>query len=259
MKTALTQHYLIFCLFLLVIFFPLTATAEKNITAWTYYDDPPFITGKEQGLIYDFVNLINTRAKEKYKLHVVIYPRKRIEAHLKAKEQGIVLFVHWSWMEDILRTKYLWTPSFLADTNEIISRADRKIEYDGKLSSLEGLIFGGVLGHNYPLTEAVNSGKIIRVDCLNHTKNIEKILRNRIDFTILLGSTLNYLTEKLRLDGLVHISSIPLGPYTRHLLVTKGLQEKHGYLSDLIQALNNDDVWKRTLAKYGLKSQLPVP
>mgnify|MGYP000119309389 CR=1 FL=1 len=114
------------CLIMLLVFPSVTGATENVIRAWTYYNVPPFVTGKGQGLVYDFVELLNLHAEKNYQFQVIVYPRKRLDAYLDAGEQGIVLFVNWEWMGENAQTKYLWGPAILTDQNEIISRVDRK-------------------------------------------------------------------------------------------------------------------------------------
>ena len=133
-------------LVLLLLYSTAVGADEKLIEAWTYYDVPPFVTGKGQGLVYDFVELLNLEAKGSYKFKVTVYPRKRLDAQLEAGKQGVVLFVNWEWMGDDARNKYLWGPAIITDRNEVVSRANKRIEFDGTAESLKGLVFGGLLG-----------------------------------------------------------------------------------------------------------------
>ena len=97
-------------IWLLAIFCSQVFAAEQVIPAWSYYKNPPFVTAEQQGLTYDFIELLNKYSQGKYHFDLGLLPRTRIDKHLANKDIGIVLFVNWLWMGDKQKTKYLWSP-----------------------------------------------------------------------------------------------------------------------------------------------------
>lgn len=241
------------CLILLFVFPVSSHAAERIINAWTYYDMPPFVTGEGQGLVYDFVELLNGHVEGDYQFQVMIYPRKRLDSQLEEGEQGIVLFVNWAWMGENAKTKYLWGPVILTDRNEIISGTDRRVEFDGSAGSLKGLLFGGLLGRRYPgLMVAMERKEIIRVNARTEVQNLKKILHQRIDVTTMPQSQLGYHIKNMQLDGQLHLSETPLFSYSRHLLVTKKLQSEYAFITAFTKGLSGNNAWRIILQKYGL-------
>lgn len=234
------------------LFFPVSGSAQKVIPVWTYYDFAPFIIEEGKGLAYDFVEMLNTYAKGSYRFELTVYPRKRIDAKLASEEQGIVLFVHWSYMGDKEKTKYLWGPILMHDQNEIVSRADRKIDFDGTAESLKGLTFGGVLGRRYPeFEEAMKRGDIKRDDAHGEEQSLRKLLAGRIDVTTIPKPVLHYFIQSMKLEGKLYVSPTPRSTYTRHLLITKGLQAEHEFLTRFVQESSDTAKWQEMMAKYG--------
>lgn len=250
-STLFPRVYLLIMLSL-ILSFTASALDNKVIKAWTYYRFPPFITGDNQGLTYDFVKLLNEEAKGKYKFEVVIYPRKRLDENLDKGNQGIVLFVHWSWMKDKEKTKYLWGPSIMSDRNEIVSLVNNSVEYNGSAESLYGMSFGGILGRQYVgLMQAIKKGQITRTDARSEEQNIQRLLNNNIDVTTMPRSMLNYFIQEMELEEKLYKSSIPMSEYTRHILVTKELNQVHYFLVSFVENLKNNPQWNDISKKYG--------
>ncbi len=160
-------------------------------------------------------------------------------------------------MQDKKQDKYLWGPAILEDRNEIVSRADQKIEYDGTAASLEGLSFGGIVGRRYlGLMEAMERKEIIREDSWGEVQNIKKLLKKRIEVTTMPKSMLDYFMKNMQLQTKLYISTTPISSYTRHLLVTKQLQVEHGFLSKFVESLSNNSEWQDILRKYKFYSRI---
>ncbi len=239
--------------FLIFLFHSLTCEAGKIVRVWTYYDFPPFVVAKNQGLVYDFFELLSQRAEGTFSFDISVLPRKRIDRLLSNGEQGIVPFVHWSYMLDASKTRYFWSPILMADQNELISLLTRKVNFDGTAASLKGLRFGGVLGRQYPqLKDAMQRGDIFRVDTAGgEFSSIKMLLRGRVDVTTVPKSTLKYYSNRMLLERFIYVSPIPRSRYTRHLLMTKGLKDTHLILSQLVSKVIVTDEWKGLLKRYG--------
>lgn len=154
-----------------------------TIVVWNYYLAPPFVTSDNKGLSYDFVNLLNKKANNKFIFELRSIPRVRLNKYLNDGKQGIVLFVNWSWMGKDAKEKYLWTNKILDDQNEIISLRDKKIVFEGP-SSLKGLTFGAIRGRKYKeLESSFATNEINRYDVNKEEQILNMMIRNRIDVT----------------------------------------------------------------------------
>lgn len=248
-KVFITTSVLLCVMF---VSLPATGSAQKLVAVWTYYDFPPFLIGERQGLVHDFIGLMNHHAQGRYRFELGVYPRKRLDMKLESGEQGVVLFVHWSYMGDGERTKYFWGPVIMPDRNEIVSRADRKVVFDGTAASLKGLRFGGVLGRRYPLLkDAMERGEIYRENSHGEEQNIRKLLAGRIDATTIPKPVLHHFVKTMGLEGRLYVSPTPITVYTRHLLVTKGLRAEHEFLSRFVRDISDNAEWRRIMKKYG--------
>ena len=231
--------------------------AEKAVTLWSYYRFPPFVTGEQKGLSYDFVRLLNRYSEGLYQFNLQLLPRKRLDKLLSEGAQGTVLFVHWSWMGDKEQSRYLWTPAFLLDRNEIIYHRNNPVFYDGSADSLKGLTLGGVLGRRYKgIDPLVDNGEITRVDVSGEDQNIYKLLHQRIDVTTMPASMFFYLRQQLDSERELLSAQKPMSEYSRHILVSKELHEVHAFLSIFNQWVAADLRWQQTLIRYGLQEQL---
>ncbi|OPX56714.1 polar amino acid transport system substrate-binding protein [Oceanospirillum multiglobuliferum] len=220
---------------------------------WSYYQFPPFLTAPNKGLLYDFTDLLNQKSQGHYHFTLSMYPRKRLDLKLATGEQGVVLFVNGLWMSDPEFTRYLWTPALLTDRNEIISRMDKPIRYNGDVSAFKGLTFGGILGREYmALTAAIARGEITREDSGGEDQNLKKLQYGRIDFTTMPDSTFSYFEQDTAMKGLFYRAETALSTYNRHLLVTPQLTEVHLFLTDFVQSLGYQNEWHLILKHYGL-------
>lgn len=232
------------------------AAEEVIVEAWSYYNDPPFYIQQDSGFAHDFIELLNRECSGEYSFHLKLLPRKRIDQFLLEGRAGIVLFVSWIWMNDPDQSKYLWSPILLHGSNDVVSSMSMRIEYDGTDSSLYGLRLGGVLGHRYEeLDKACSEGLIIRSDTKSQEQSLKKVILNRIDVTILPRSILDYYEAELELEGKIYRSQIPLGEFTRHILVTPDLQDVHEKVSEIVSELDSNEQWHQLLKKYHLTSK----
>lgn len=230
---------------------------EVEVAAWSYYKFAPFVTGEKKGLMYDFVALLNEGAVGRYRFTAELLPRKRLDYRIAGGEQGIVLFVNGVWMGDPEQKRYLWTPPILSDRNEVISRMSGqkpvRVIFDGP-ASLGGMRLGGVLGRKYKgLEEAIARGDILREDARGADHNLKKLLFGRIDIMSAPGTMLHYLVREMALEDKIFFSPNPLFSHTRHLLVTKKLEEVHGFLDGIVAALPENARWQAIKEKYGVR------
>lgn len=230
-----------------------TLSAAENIVVYSYYTYPPFCTSDSTGLSYDLIKILNSYSQGQYTFVLKHYPRKRIDMILEEKRKAIVLFVHWSWMNDQNRTKYLWTSSIMTDRNEVISHKDNPIQFDGTAESLHGLTLGGIHGRVYKgLMASIKNGAITRVDVNYEEQNIHKLELQRINVMTIPQSMLNYFYVKDSLHNFIYISPTPFSSYTRHILVPQHEKKLHSHLDAFVKNLNDNKEWLIIKKKYNL-------
>ena len=132
-----------------------------------------------------------------------------------------------------------------------MSPASAPIEYSGDISSLHGLKFGGVRGHNYPgINEAVDAGQIKRQDAQDIEANLQKLAAGRIDFSSAANSAARFLVNQMGLSDKVHFSAKPHTQYDRRMLMMKALPEVRDFLATVVDAMPQDAEWQAIVAKY---------
>lgn len=231
--------------------------AEQVIPVWTYYFDPPFITGEGQGLSVEFIGLLNEHFRGQYRFELEELPRSRINRNLDEQLAGIVLFVNWAWMGDPDKTKYLWSLPILSDRNEVVSRVNGKpptrIDFAGA-ESLKGMVFGGLTGRRYKgLEESFKNNSITRNNVRQEEQNLELLLLDRIDVTSGSSSVIRYMVKVKGLEQDIFFSPTPLFSYTRHLLITPPLKPLEPLLNRFIEDLQHSPVWASIRTRYAVE------
>lgn len=228
---------------------------QSTIEIWSYYNYPPYTTGKEEGLTYDFIKLLNKYAKQRYVFELSEMNRKRLNFLLNENHSGLVLFVNPKWMGDETKEKFLWSSPILSDQNEILSPINQKIAYEG-LESLQGLTFGGVYGRIYSGLEAsFSNNNIIRYNVKNEELALKMLAAGRLDVTSQPHSVAKLLIKKLEVENEIYFSPTPLFSFTRHILITKKLSNVHPFIEEFITSLQNNSEWHKLLKQYHM---LPV-
>lgn len=183
-----------------------TVAAPETVTVYSYHNHPPFVTGPDSGYTFDLVRQLNREADGKVHFKVSIVPRSRLNHYLKAwisgkcpdvgcKQSWIVPWVNpkWGFIKGG-RDNYLWRELF-TDSNVIVSRREDRFEYTGP-ESLKGRALATMRGHRYvAIDDLVKTGDINRIDGNYERDNIIKLLRDRVDATLLPASTVNYYFE----------------------------------------------------------------
>jgi len=176
----------------------------QEINVYTYHNHAPFITEKKAGLSYDLIQYLNNKSNGDYTFKLKVLPRSRLNYILKPwinKECGVtrecasnwvVLWVNpkWGFGKDSL-ANFSWTGLF-EDSNAIIYSKNRKVDYTSP-DSLVGKKLAGIAGHRYVgIDDLVLGGKIKRIDGNSEEINLQKVLSNRVDVTLLPTSSFNY-------------------------------------------------------------------
>lgn len=236
-------------LFLLLVFFAGSLYAE-DITLYTYHGIPPFVVGKKKGLSYELAEYLTKKSKNKYRFSVKVLPRRRLDQVVKkGTAPGLVAWVEPTWFKDPDKQKYMWTKNVLMrDGASIISNTKRKLEYAGA-KSMSGLVFGGILGHNYKgIDDYVKQGKIKRVDVRLEILNLRKVASGAIDVTLAPRSSSLYYIKKENLK--LHISKRPHSEFYRRAFVVNRDRQLLGFLEKVFSNLDSDQGWKKRFQKY---------
>lgn len=260
---AVKPHF-VFCYYMVLFALgaalsPTTVAENNNLTdenvpiirVWNYYMAAPFYIDENTGLAFDIIDQFNRRLKNHYHFDLVNIPRARLNKELEEGGQGIVLFANWLWMGKNAKEKYLWTPALVHDHNVVITLRDLQINYSGP-DSLKGLRFGAIRGRKYYSLESMFSNKEISVLHLNREEQaLKMLLTNRIDVTSQPASLARYLLKSMSAENEIILSKKPLFSFNRHVMLTSGLSDVHGPISTVIQDLNNDPSWRKTLKELG--------
>ncbi len=225
----------------------------KQITAWSYYEVPPFQTSNNgSGLSQDLVALLNKKAQGQFNFSLKNIPRSRLNSYLSEEKSGIVLFVNWAWMGKTSKQDYFWSNPVMHDRNEIISAKFSAINYDGA-DSLIGLSFVGVRGRRYPkFASLLESGQVRLKEVNKEDLALKMVAVGRVDFTTQPRSLAIALINKLDLKKNLYFSPKPLFSFSRHIMVTSDLADVHQFLYILTKDINQSQDWKKILDKYGL-------
>lgn len=238
---------------LLALLLPSIAKADQNtITIWSYYQQPPFVTEKGEGLSYDFIDLLNKHAKKRYNFELMLMNRQRLNSLLKKNISGIVLFVNPLWMDDETQDKYLWSSPILQDRNEIISPINKRINYNG-VKSLKGLTFGSVSGRIYHgLETSFSTNEVTRYELKNTELVLKMLAAERLDVTSQPRSVAKLLVKKLGIENQLYFSPKPLFQFDRHIMTTKILSTTHTFIEEFIVSLKNNYQWENILKQYNM-------
>ncbi len=204
----------------------------QDINVYTYHNHAPFIIDKNSGLSNDLIQYLNKNSKGTYNFKLKVVPRSRLNYILKPwinKECGktkecasnwVVLWVNpkWGFGQDSL-SNFSWTNLF-KDSNAIIYSKNRAIEYTSP-NSLMGKKLAGIAGHRYVgIDDLVADGKVQRIDGNSEEINLQKVLSNRVDVTLLPTSSFNYyLNNNSNLQELEK-SKVAHQVYMRNIMTT---------------------------------------
>jgi polar amino acid transport system substrate-binding protein len=218
----------------------------------TYHTHPPFVVGPQQGLTYDLAAYLTAHANGRYVFEVREMSRPALDKSLDMPLVSMVPWVHPVWFNDPHETRYLWSPYvFMQDATAVISRRDRPVVYQGP-ASLAGMIFGGLKGHVYAGIDAYirETQALRRVDADNHLENFQKLLKRRIDVTLIPESAVLYLMKQEGLADQLFVSPHPHSQFTRRFFVTQQRADLCTYLNQTLSAAATQPAWQALLKQY---------
>lgn len=229
--------------------------AAREVELWSYHDYPPFVIDADQefGFSHGFTQLLNRYAGERYHFVLRTAPRRRVDHWLGEGREGVVLWVNPSWFDDLAQSRYHWSDALLMDVNEVISLKATPLRYRGP-DSVRKLRFGAVLGEMYPsIDDLVAEGALQRDDVADPELNLRKLLRGRIDFTIMPRSELVYMTHDSKHTDRLYVSPVPFQRFTRHLLI----QTEDAKLVELFRFFEEhvdvDREWRALRSRYYMR------
>ncbi|WP_169567879.1 substrate-binding periplasmic protein [Sneathiella limimaris] len=231
------------------------AQAEgKTLNVVTYYDYPPFVTDKNQGLFFNFIEELKELAGPDYQINSQVLPRKRLNELLQEGRSIIVPFIHWSFFQDPEQDRYIWTPAFAVEKNLILSHTNNPVLYRGEAQNLTGLKFASVRGHVYvELQQAIDEGKIRNIITNSQISCLKLLLNQRVDFTTLPSSTLQFYLRKLNAKEEIHIATVPRTVFGRHVMMTKNLVGQRELLNQVVEKIKDSKEWQKNLIFNGLE------
>lgn len=195
----------------------------QAVRVLTYHDFPPFIGEHDGGLTSAITSYLNERAQGRYNFAYEVLPRRRLDAMLESApaQPLLVLWVARDFFSEPER--YQWGHVLMNDSLVLLSMPGTHIELE-RPESLRGMVLGGVLGHRYPALEgAVHAGMLRREDTVGPARNYLKLLRGRIQLTVMSESTEHYLRSTIRETG-------PGGLSPERLLLTGGDSQRSYFL-----------------------------
>ncbi|MBF0208176.1 MAG: hypothetical protein HQK53_14960, partial [Oligoflexia bacterium] len=214
--------------------FSVNLWCKENVNVYTYHDKPPYyISEKGKGIYFSYTELLNKKQND-YKFLVKFLPRIRINTLLEKNGlDGIIIGVNPIWFKDKDKTKYYWTNGFLKDEDVVVSSITRPFEYTGP-DSAKGKIWGTVRGlYYFGLEELSQKKEITKEETATELQNLEKLNFNRIDFTVMSRSTLDYYERIKHWRKNFAISKVPHDIFERHVLIPKNKQKLYEFMKPL--------------------------
>ncbi len=118
-------------------------------------------------------------------------------------------------------------------------------------ATLSGKIIGLTLGYVYPgIDEWIVRNGLIRNDAPSEEKNLEKLLRERVDCSAVVESMARYFIHTKHLRGKFKLAPMPGHATERRFLAPRAQQAVFERLAPVIARLREDPEWRRALAEY---------
>jgi len=232
------------------------AGAEEVLPAYNTYLAVPFVVDKG-GLAADTVAYLNARLAGRYRFRLENLPRRRLVETVLVDPafRGVVLFLNPVFVDDAERQRFQWTVPIFSDANAVVSSTARRIEY-AEPASLDGMRFGGILGHRYAGLEERFGTKLQREDVPDELTNLKKIASGRIDVTVMPFTTYRYLIKYFGVEhaliNRLHVSERPHARFERMMFVSHADPALARQLGQVADGMRSDPAWKAILARYGI-------
>lgn len=224
--------------------------AAEKVALYTIYTDPPYAISVDGNLTTRLADWLTQHAEGRYVFVATQLPRRRMDLLLtKPDWQGVVAWGNPVWFNDEAMQRYAWSQSYMQDSDLVVSRKDKPVEYEADGHSLVGLKLGGTIGHRYAEIEPLlKSGKIQRDDAASGEQSLLKLQHGRVDFCFLQASALPYFRHILPgFDQWAYLAREPRARYQRYLFASKAQQGLIRYLDLLLAQLQKDPDWRPVL------------
>jgi polar amino acid transport system substrate-binding protein len=223
----------------------------ERVTVYTNATVPPLVIDEKIGLYPEMVAYLNQLKVAGLELSLETIPRKRLQVLLESGGlDGIVIGMMPKWVDDPMRVKYLWTEPFAYDRFVLVSSAKKPVYY-GRTALKASVRMGVTLGYVYPRVDQwIARRKFIRDEAPTEERNLDKLVRGRVDAVIVSASILRYYTKRHGISTGFIIDTLP-GPQTeRRFLIPKSKQGVFEKLAPAIKKVNADPAWRRIQAQY---------
>ena len=245
--------YRLTCALFLGLVLSQSLVAKEIVKVYTYHLKFPLVINEaaHTGMYFDVLRYFNQHQSEyQYELHYL--PRRRLDAMLKEGNlDGVVIGVSPLWFGDVRESKYVWTKSFVHDTDEVISLRENAFEFTDP-ESLIGKKVGLVFGYYYRgISELAQAGKLKRDDASSEDHHFRKLLAQRIDVAIISRSNYEYMMKTQPEWGVrFHVSKIPHDQFDRRILLPMHLSKMQPDMNKLIDQMQHDPVWRLQIKAY---------
>jgi len=229
---------------------PLPAWGAEKVALYTSYTDPPYATREVGNLTTLLADWLTRHAEGRYEFVATQLPRRRMDLLLtKPDWDGVVAWGNPVWFNDEARQRYAWSQPYMQDSDLVVSRKDKPVEYETGGRTLIGLKLGGIIGHRYAEIEPLlNSGQIVRDDAVSGEQSLRKLQHGRVDFCFLQASALPYFRRTLPgFEEWAHLAREPRARYQRYLFASKKQQALIHYLDLQLELLQKDPDWQAVL------------
>lgn len=237
-------------LFLLAILKPIATHASDQLTLYSYHQAPPFITGDNTGLTYDFANYLS-KVNPALQIKVMIIPRKRLDLILDSSPQNFIIpWVSPAWFKKEIKQQYTWSTEIMPDASVYIWNNDTNNSFN-KPKDLLGHNLGGIRGYRYINVDPLVSKHLIsRSDANTEKQLIQMLQQHRVDVGIMPFSAVQYLLQEKKLETAFDMSSHH--QFSRHLMINSERTSLRDQLSTSISNMKHDQTWQNIMRKYGL-------
>lgn len=237
---------------LLLIGFATSLLAETNnkLTLYSYHQTPPFITGTQTGLTYDFANYLS-RKHQGLKIEVIIIPRKRLDRVIETSPKNIIIpWVSPVWFSPKVTDQFSWSNEMMPDASIYIWNNNTVYRFH-KPQDLIGYNLGGIRGYRYiNIDPLVEEKYISRNDSSNEKQLLQMLLQKRIDVGIIPFSAAQYLMQEHGLENEFNLSSHH--QFSRKLMIASSSPSIETQLMKTISTMEQDLSWQKVMQKYGL-------
>ncbi len=227
------------------------SSRAEVVNVYTSANFAPLMLGDGRGVYPDLVNHLNRQKLGDYTLALHYLPRRRLQVKLEEGSlDGIVIGMMPEWLGDAGQRKYLWTAPFAADRFALVSLASKPMPPQDR-RALSGATVGITTGYVYPgLDGWFAAARLQRREGSSDEKNIEKLLRGRIDSVIVAESMARYFIRTHKLSARLRVYPMP-GPDTeRRFLVQRRDARVFDALAPAVLRLKQDPAWREATAAY---------